>query len=250
MIGPAETFWRGVAEVVFPPSCVHCRGLVAAPAEPPAKGFRHLCARCVAQVEWVRDPACTTCGHPFYGLVEGERQCPHCVGLEPAFGEGRTAVLFKGPARSLVLELKYHRGLFVLPDVAEVFRRSPRVLDWIRGGVLVPVPMHPRKLRERGYNQAALLAAELARQAGGHTRVEALLRREEDTPSQTSFDRRSRLANLKNAFALTPGVALDADLRYFLVDDVFTTGSTLNRCARVLRGGGALNLGVVTFGHG
>ena len=250
MIGPAESFWRGVADVVFPPSCVHCRELVAAPAEPPGEGFRHLCARCVGQVEWVRDPACTTCGHPFYGQVEGERHCPHCIGLEPAFVEGRTAVLFKGPARSLVLELKYHRGLFVLSDVAEVFRRSPRVLEWIQGGVLVPVPMHPRKRRERGYNQAELLAEELARAAGGSTRVQTLLLREEDTPSQTSFDRQSRLANLKNAFALAPGVRLDAGFQYFLVDDVFTTGSTLNRCARVLRAAGALNLGVVTFAHG
>lgn len=92
--------------------------------------------------------------------------CPHCEGLAPAYREGRTAVLLKGPARALVHELKYHRGLFVLSDMEEIFRRSPHVLELARGAVLVPVPLHPRKERERGYNQSLLLAGALARAAG------------------------------------------------------------------------------------
>jgi ComF family protein len=176
--------------------------------------------------------------------------CPHCEGLNPAFHEGRTAVLFKGPARALVIELKYHRGLFVLEDMAAIFRRSPPLLEHVRGATLVPVPLHPRKLRERGYNQAALLADILAREAGGGTRVEGLLRRVFDSESQTAFDRRTRMANLKNAFALARGAALTPEHHYILVDDVFTTGSTLNSCARALRRAGGLKLDVVTFGHG
>jgi predicted amidophosphoribosyltransferase len=95
-----------------------------------------------------------------------------------------------------------------------------------------------------------LLARALAREAGGGARVEAHLRRIEDTPSQTSLGRRARQANLKNAFALAPGARLNPGLRYVLVDDVFTTGSTLNGCARVLRREGCLNLDAATFGHG
>jgi ComF family protein len=212
--------------------------------------FRHLCARCVAQVDWVSPPHCSTCGHPFYGVVGGERVCPHCDGLDSAFGEGRTAVLFKGPARSLVIELKYHRGLHVLADMEKIFRRAAHVCEFARGGVLVPVPLHPRKQRERGYNQAELLAAAVANVAGGGARVEHLLRRVTDTATQTAFDRKTRRANLKNAFALARGANLNPDLHYLLVDDVFTTGSTLNSCARALRRGGASNLGVITFGHG
>ena len=111
-------------------------------------------------------------------------------------------------------------------------------------------PLHPRKQRERGYNQSALLATHLARAAGGGTLVEGLLRRTVDTQTQTAFDRKTRQANLKNAFALVQGASLNPDLHYILVDDVFTTGSTLNGCARVLRRAGCLNLDVVTFGHG
>ena len=96
---------RGLGDAVFPPVCVHCRGLIET-AGVGATGFRHLCARCAVQIEYVRAPHCSTCGHPFYGAVEGERMCPHCEGLDPAFREGRTAVLFKGPVRSLVIELK------------------------------------------------------------------------------------------------------------------------------------------------
>ncbi len=237
---------RGLSDVVFPPSCVHCRAIV----ETVDHSYRHLCARCAAQLEFVRPPHCVTCGHPFYGVVEGERVCPHCAGLDPAFGEGRTAVLFKGPARALVIELKYHKGLHVLADMEEIFRRTPHVIAHARGATLVPVPLHPRKARERGYNQAELLAEALARAAGGTTRVESLLRRVVDTQTQTAFDRRTRMGNLKNAFALAPGARITPTLHYILVDDVFTTGSTLNSCAQALRRGGGLNVDVVTFGHG
>ena len=176
--------------------------------------------------------------------------CVKCEGLEPAFQEGRTAVLFKGPVRSLVIELKYHRGLHVLADMAEIFRRSPELLHAVSDAILIPVPLHPRKARERGYNQAILLAHALATAAGATTRVAPLLQRVVDTQTQTAFDRRTRMANLKNAFALAPGVSLNPVLHYILVDDVFTTGSTLNSCARALRRAGALSLDVVTFGHG
>ncbi len=260
MNGTLRRLMRGVSDVFFPPSCVHCRGLVEqaragarGESEAGATGsgeFRHLCVKCVGQLDFVLPPHCTTCGSPFYGEVEGERVCPHCAGLHPAFREGRTAVLFKGPARALVIELKYHRGLHVLADMEAVFRRAAHVCELARGAVVVPVPLHARKLRERGYNQAALLAKILARVAGGGARVEPALRRVEDTATQTAFDRRTRMANLKNAFALAPGTIINPDLHYVLVDDVFTTGSTLNSCARALRHAGALNLDVITFGHG
>ncbi len=255
MSNALDRLLRGLGDAVFPPVCVHCKTIVETEVtlgQSPAAvgGFRHLCSRCVTQLDFVRPPHCTTCGSPFFGEIEGERICQHCDGLHPAFREGRTAVLFKGPARALVIELKYHRGLHVLSDIEEVFRRSAHVLELARGAVIVPVPLHPRKERERGYNQTELLAGILARAAGSEARVEALLQRVVDTATQTAFDRRSRMANLKNAFALARGASLNPSQHYLLVDDVFTTGSTLNSCALALRRAGGLNLDVVTFGHG
>ena len=234
----------GLAEAVFPPVCVDCGGLVG-----PGR-LRHVCARCAPLLVRVAAPHCRTCGHPFYGELAGERMCPHCVSLRPAFREGRTLTLLKGPARALVHELKYHRGRHVLADMGTLARENGAAMDFIRDGVLVPVPLHPRKERARTYNQAALLARELAHAAGGATTVGRLLRRVVHTASQTFYDRETRRENLKNAFALAAGAVINPACHYILVDDVFTTGSTLNSCAGVLRHAGALNLDVVTFGHG
>jgi len=214
-----------LADVVFPPVCVHCRGLVE------DSGFRSLCACCAREIV----PA----GGP-----------PERPGPDQAFGRGCAAVMSRGPARALVIELKYHRGLHVLADMGEVFRKSAAVVECARGSILVPVPLHPRKLRERGFNQSALLAEALAAAAGGGATLAHLLRRTVDTPTQTALDRPGRRANLKNAFALAGGRRLDPRQHYILVDDVFTTGSTLDSCARVLRRAGCLNLDVITFGHG
>lgn len=236
---------HGLRDVVFPPSCVHCRGIVESEG-----AFRHLCTSCVTKIDVIAAPHCSTCGHPFYGVVEGERMCPHCKGLVPAFREGRAAVLMKGPARALVHELKYHRGLQVLPDIETIFRRATPVLEIVVGAILVPVPLHPRKQRERGFNQSQLIAEHLVKAVDGRAQVQNLLSRTVDTDSQTHHDRRERQANLKNAFAPHRHAVLSADLHYVLVDDVFTTGSTLNSCAKALRHAGGLNLDVVTFGHG
>ncbi|HEU5079884.1 MAG TPA: ComF family protein [Opitutaceae bacterium] len=233
-----------VNDLVFPRSCVSCGGL------PEENTFRHLCARCVGQIDFITGPRCSTCGHPFYGEVIGERMCPHCEGLVPAFNRGCTAVLCRGVARALIHELKYRRGVYVMNDIEAIFARCTELIEAVRGATLVPVPLHPRKYRERGYNQSELIAEALTRAAGNSAEIAHLLERSVDTPSQTAFDRRTRLANLKNAFALRSGGAINPDYHYVLVDDVFTTGSTLNSCARVLRRAGCLNLDVVTFGHG
>jgi ComF family protein len=146
--------------------------------------------------------------------------------------------------------LKYHGGLHVLEDVAAIMRRTAGYADYVRGAVLVPVPLHPRKLRERRYNQSRLLAECCVQAADDQAEVRELLLRVTDTPTQTHFDRETRRENLKNAFALAPRATINPAERYILVDDVFTTGSTLNSCATVLRRGGAVRLDILTFGHG
>jgi ComF family protein len=236
--------WRAAGDVVFPPICVHCNGLVE------DGQLRHLCRKCASLVTLVQPPCCHICGHPFPGDVHGERCCSHCAELEPAFREGRTCILLKGPGRSLIHALKYHRALHVLEDMAVLVRETPGMADYVRGAVLVPVPLHPRKEREREYNQSRLLARLFSAAGGPGTRVAEPICRVVDTPTQTALDRRTRQGNLKNAFALRKGAAINPAERYVLIDDVFTTGSTLNACAGVLRRAGGVNLDVVTFGHG
>jgi competence protein ComFC len=238
-----QQLWRDRLDVVFPRSCVHCGGLVE------GGRLRHLCPACEKLLFLVEPPHCPTCGHPYFGETEVNRICPHCEELEPQYGRGKTAILLKGSGRSLVHALKYHQALHVLEDITAVMAAVPGFVDYLHAAVLVPVPLHPRKLRERRYNQSLLLAR-CAAQASGRAAVEELLVRVVDTESQTRYDRKARQKNLKNAFALAPGATINPAQHYLLVDDVFTTGSTLNACATVLRRAGALNLDVVTFGHG
>ncbi len=151
--------------------------------------------------------------------------------------------------RDLLLAFKYHRSKHVLHDLAAVVQANEHFRGFLDGAVLVPVPLHPRKERERGFNQARLLADLLARQVPGAT-VRSLLRRIVDTPTQTRLDRDQRRTNLKNAFAFAPDGTIESGDRYVLVDDVFTTGATLNACAGVLRRARLTNLDVATLGHG
>ena len=239
-----ERFWRDKLDVIFPRGCVHCGGVVE------DGDYRYLCPPCARLLCLVQAPHCTTCGHPFFGEMTGDRECEHCEVLVPRFDQGKTAVLLQGAGRSLVHALKYHAGLHVLEDIVAIMRQVPGYADYVRGAVLVPVPLHAKKEEKRGFNQSQLLAECALLAANGEAAVQSVLRRVVNTNSQTHYDRDARQENLKNAFALAPGATLNPALRYILVDDVFTTGSTLNSCATVLRRGGVLSLDVVTFGHG
>jgi len=184
--------------------------------------------------------------------VEDSKYLTLCAGCaqELEFTLPPAAVRFAGPARELVLALKYRKARYVLRDIEAIFRKSSVLLDHVRGAVLVPVPLHSCRKRERGFNQSELLARALARAAGGGTTVVPLLLRVIDTPPQASLGREARPANVKNAFALTSVRRLNPASRYLVVDDVVTTGSTLESCAHALRAAGAVTVDVATFGRG
>lgn len=212
-------------------------------------GFTSMCQACAPRLQVIEEPKCLTCGFPFFGETESRGFCMHCEHLKPEFGRGWSIALFRGPLRELIYALKYRDGLWALRDICEIARRAPRLAEFSRGATLVPVPLHSRKLRDRGYNQSDLLARELLKVLP-ECRLEDLLRRPLYTVSQTQFDRRERIRNLKNAFSLRQNRAIDPAQRYIIVDDVFTTGSTVNACAAALRRAGARSIDVLTIGHG
>ncbi|MDQ8179831.1 double zinc ribbon domain-containing protein [Pelagicoccus sp. SDUM812005] len=230
-------------ETAFPSQCAGCGEAVV------GSRFSGVCGACVPRLQLIEDPKCLTCGFPFFGDTESHTHCMHCEHLQPAFGQGWSIALFRGPVRELIYALKYKGGLWALRDIRELGRRAPGLTGFAAGATLVPVPLHPRKLRERGYNQSELLARELL-EILPDCRLEALLERCVDTVSQTQFDRKQRIRNLKNAFSLRQKRAIDPAQRYIIVDDVFTTGSTVNACAAALRRAGARAIDVLTIGHG
>jgi len=231
-------------DLFYPRTCVETGQPVSESAS-----LRYLTAGEEMRLRPVRSPHCPVCGHPFFGKLEEERHCQHCQDLNPAFERGKTAFLMRGIVRRYLINLKYQRQVFLVPDLIALLCRHPEYRDFLRGGTLVPVPLHPSKERHRGFNQSVLVAEGLSRSLD-HVAVERVLLRNRPTPTQTRLDRQARAKNVSGAFARDPDVPIDPFRRYILFDDVFTTGATLNACAKVLARAGATRLDVATIAHG
>lgn len=242
--GSMNRFVKAAVDLVCPRSCVHCGDVIE------HSPYDFVCAACADEILPCPPPACKICGYPFFGVVIAAKTCPHCVNLNPLFERGKSLFIAKNAGRSLLHDLKYQRGFYVLQDLYRMVTNTQHYLDYIQDASLVPVPLHPTKLRERGFNQSEKIATMLASATAGRSRIEHLLIRKVYTQSQTHLNRSERDRNVKNAFAMRADMVLTSHQQYILVDDVFTTGSTLNACAGALRAAGATRLKVVTIGHG
>ena len=229
---------------VYPRDCLYCY----APVEDNAS-LQYLCNECFKYVEIFVPPQCKRCGLPFYGIASVPRQCPHCVDLDPVYDRGHTAFRLKSPARPLIHALKYKRGKYALADLAKLALQAPATRDYLEGAVLVPVPLHVFRGWKRTYNQSELIAQTLA-DSLDNVVVEPLLERIRWTHTQTLLTHAERQKNLKNAFAVRKKATIDPSRRYVVVDDVFTTGATLNACCKILRKAGADKLDIFALGHG
>jgi ComF family protein len=218
--------------VVFPARCPACARLLALPRRGP------LCEPCWGAVPG-RGAALCPCGS---GRA---MRCPRCRrGLNP-IGRGASLGPYEGPLRLLVHELKYRGKRAVASRLAEELLRVPAAQAVLGPGcVVVPVPLHPRRLRARGFNQSELIARAIARRTGCRLVTGALVRRA-DTPPQTGLSAAERRANLKDAFVVRRRAAL-AGRTVVLVDDVLTTGSTARACARALRQAGTGEVRLLT----
>lgn len=188
-------------------------------------------------------------------MAERDFSCPHCSDLSFAFGFARAAFSRDGRTLDLIHRLKYGGELHLAADLGEatceVFS-DPRLAACLaEQWPLVPVPLHRSRLRKRQFNQAAEIALGISQLAS--LPVAELLRRTRDTGTQTHLSRRERLKNLKGAFEISPKVETSALARLpgaLLIDDVFTTGSTVHECAKVLKMAGVPRVAVITVMRG
>ena len=216
-----DGWWRRASRWLLSPNCLICR-------ERGSNG-KDLCASCTEQLPWNR-VACTRCGLPMPAIGE----CGDCLTQPPALTQVRAVFVYGFPLDRLVPRFKFHRDLAAGRLMADlmvgVLASAPRP------DVLAPLPLHAHRLRERGYDQALELARPLAAALTLPLRPD-LLQRVRSTAPQSELDASQRHRNVASAFAVPARAALPAHIA--LVDDVMTTGATLDAAARALLRGGA-----------
>jgi ComF family protein len=227
---------RAVVDGVLPPRCLAC-GLIV--DEPDA-----LCGSCWAAMTFFAPPWCAMCGLPFPHPMGENAVCADCARDRPSWDRARAVLRYDKHSRRLVLALKHGDHTHLARALGGWMRRAgAEVLDG--ADLILPVPLHWTRLFARRYNQAGLLAQAI-RAAGGPPVAPDWLVRRRRTPSQGRLGATARMRNVRGAFALRSGRSIRGR-RVVLIDDVLTTGATVEECARVLRRSGAEFVGVLTL---
>ncbi len=229
--------------MLFPPVCAVC-GAARAGAG------KHLCWDCREQFLPVVHPYCSLCGDPVSGRIDHQYVCSLCTRYPRHFSRARSAFRYEGPVAELLKHLKYHNAVWLRRELGKLLHAAARAHFALSAfDYVIPVPLHHTRLRARGFNQAGLLAGELARRMNRRCLRRVLMRRRK-TPTQTRLTAAERIANVAYSFEVKNRFDL-AGRSILLVDDVMTTGATVNECARVLREqGGALEVQVITLARG
>jgi competence protein ComFC len=228
---------RALVSLFYPPLCVVCSSNV--------EYGKYLCADCQEKAPRIKPPFCDKCSEQFLGAITGSFSCANCAHRRLYFDAAVSSYRSRGIVRRLVHQFKYGRQFHLRHPLAHWLGETlhdPRLRDR-RFDILVPVPLHPARERERGFNQAQLLGELLSHKSS--IPVRSALERIRYTTTQTAFDRTERMENLRDAFRLRKNMYV-RDLRVLLIDDVLTTGSTLSECARVLKRAGAVSVHAAT----
>jgi ComF family protein len=233
-----NTFLTTLLDFLFPPICHICRTFI------PDAGALHICPSCREQMPPVEHPYCPVCGIPFQG-AGGDHTCGKCITHPPAFDAARAALLYQGHTRDLIHAFKYRYKIHLRRPLALLTAECLTEFIIARApDLIVPVPLHVRRLRGRGFNQAVLLGELLARKWRLPLVRRALVRIRWTEP-QITLAAQERRDNVKGAFSVAdPAVIVGK--RVLLLDDVLTTGSTAEECSRVLKRAGAAEVTVIT----
>ncbi|MFO0774319.1 MAG: ComF family protein [Nitrospiraceae bacterium] len=234
-------YWTALWYQILPNACVGC----AIPLTWTRQPF--FCDACIDRLPLLGDPRCPRCGAPFVSPValthSPRHQCGRCRTDTPSFERAWAPFVFDGAIREAIHRFKYRKTLALGNVLGRLL--AERLPQSLTADVVIPVPLAPSRLREREFNQALFLALAVGERLGCPVDDAALERSEGGAP-QTGLSRRARLRNLRRRFRVVDTNALRGK-RILLVDDVFTTGTTANECAKGLRKAGSGQVSVVTL---
>jgi len=232
---------RGLLDVILPSSCSYCNGPVG------DSGIAHFCRECWGDFAMISGPLCPCCGKPFGSPASLEHSpdhvCGECRRRPPKFDQALAVGQFEGPLREAIHQFKYRPCRSLGRPLGEWFAQNIRILPRLE--VAIPVPLHGSRLRQRGFNQALLLAHHLHEKHGISLSFDNLVRMRRTMP-QVELSAEERIKNVADAFALRRPDEIYAK-NVVIVDDVFTTGATMNECASVLKAAGAAEVVALTL---
>ena len=234
-------FRSTVFQFFLPPQCPCCERF----SEEGKQGF---CSNCLSQIRWIEPPFCSICGIPFISREVETHPCGACVTHRKYFTIARALGAFEGALQEAIHRWKYEGKTYLTPFFADWMAEGLN-RHWEPGSLdlLIPVPLHTRRLRERGFNQSLLLVRELSRQTGIPYR-KSILQKKKSTIPQVNLSGVEREKELRGTFHVIGKEELSG-LSVLLIDDVYTTGATVNECSKVLLRGGAKKVDVLTLAH-
>ena len=237
-----RTLVHALANLLYPRACLACRGAAGGEG-----GF--LCWDCRAGFDYIVWEYCALCGDPIEGVAGHEFRCSACQDRRPAFDLARSSVRHRGTFRNALWAFKYENAICLAADFAQLLEGCVRAhYGRVALDAVTCVPLHSRKERERTYNQSALLGRETARRLGLPFFGGCLVRTR-DTSTQTRLSAAARRRNVHGAFAVRAAEWIEGRT-LLLVDDVMTTGATVDECARALKRADAAGVYVATLGRG
>jgi len=237
-----RAFWQAAKDICFPPVCLVCNaGLGGGVFD---RRHLSLCAACLARVVFLHEPLCSWCGKTFPGAAGNNHLCGYCLQHGWHFTGARSVIQYQGVLTAAIQSFKYGENRAALSTFAALKESLPHLRAMAAPDLILPVPLHPDRLRQRGFNQALVLAKSFFPAQLEKIETRALVRTRR-TAAQTGLSGAARRKNIKGAFAAAADKV--AGRKILLIDDVFTTGTTVNECARILCKAGAQKVHVLTL---
>jgi ComF family protein len=231
---------------LYPPRCRACRGRIA------GRDSQYFCAGCWSEIRLVSHPLCTVCGRPFLDASGDDHICGVCLSRLPRFKSARAWACYprediaEHPLRQVVQRFKYGRKVSLGKSLGRLLADGCReFLNECRVDTIIPVPLHSTRLRWRGFNQSVLLARQVS-YAYSLPMDPFVLVRDKPTLAQTQLSEEERRRNVRDAFSVHSAASVNGKI-ILLVDDVYTSGATVNECSRVLLRAHAKEVYVLTL---